>query len=119
MPSAWDEFLIHTADVWRFAPGQDDDAGVARPYPDAAPYAAGVACYVENGSSARIYAEDRVIQEDQYTVFFAANAGFRLNDRIDWTDSAGAAHKLFVVGVTDMIQTHLPGLCEVSAIERS
>ncbi len=114
----WSVFYAHTVTVYRFKPGQDADGGARALYPDAA-YLTDVACQVENGSSGRLYDQSRVIEGDDYTIFFASNLGFGINDKIVWVDNSGTTHDLIIDGFTDMHDGFLQGQCEVSCMERT
>ncbi len=93
--------LSNTVDLYRFAPVQDPDAGVAaEPYGTA--FATSVACSVQPDAPVR-YADQsigRIVEQTGYHVFFddAADYALQADDKIIWTDDAGTERSLYVLG---------------------
>jgi len=119
MPTPWDDFLTHTATIYKFTPSQDADAGETNPCPSA-PYAVAEPCYVEPEGTQDVYdTQDRITQINTFTVFFARRLAFTLRDKIVWTDADGTpGGTLYFTGANDMTRVPIGGLVEATAIER-
>lgn len=94
--------LPNRVDLFRFAPTQDEDAGVlANPY--GAAFATAVPCSVQPAEPGRFVDREtsRGIQKTTYNVTFATDRGLVADDKIVWVDEAGTIHVLFVHGSAD------------------
>ena len=94
--------LINRVSLYRFAPVQDEDAGVAaNPY--GAAFAADVACSVQPAAPERFLDGDtaRLIQKTMWNVMFATDYSLATDDKIVWVDTAGVTRNLYCYGNAD------------------
>ncbi|WP_406699234.1 hypothetical protein V5E97_10190 [Singulisphaera sp. Ch08] len=94
--------LVNRVSLYRFAPTQDADAGVAADsYGDA--FATDIPCSVQPAAPARFLDNDaaRLTEKTHFDVMFAANYELVADDKIVWVDEAGVSHNLFVHGNAD------------------
>lgn len=94
--------LVNTVSLFRFAPVQDEDAGVAANRYGAA-FATGVPCSVQPAEPERFLDGDtaRLIQKTMWDVIFRDDYSLATDDKIVWVDTAGVSRKLFVHGNAD------------------
>jgi hypothetical protein len=97
--------LPNRVTLYRRVAAWDVDGGIdgtVNPYPVA--LATNVACNVQPISSyLEQYDDDRrPTQATMYHVYFLRDYELRLMDRIDWIDSEGVVHNLYVDGDRDM-----------------
>jgi hypothetical protein len=87
--------LINRVDIYAAVAGQDADGGPTWTYP-AVPTRRQVACSVQAGSVEEVVDEQqRVTQERQYGVMFAAATLVQPRDKMVYVDSSGVSHILF------------------------
>lgn len=94
--------LPNRISLYRFAPTQDEDAGVeADPY--GAAFATDVPCSVQPAEPERIIdgKASRLGQKTSYHVMFANDPGLVADDKLVWVDAAGTSHNLYVQGCAD------------------
>ena len=113
--------LSNTVDLYRFVGKQDEDAGLSDVPGDAyalTPFAAAVACSVQPDDPLRFLDDrtGRLVEKTPYTIFFSTDYSLDLNDKIVWTDDAGATRNLFVFGTAN--QAGKGGVFAVTAEER-
>ena len=117
MRSPSSRILTNTVDIYRYAPTQDADGGIA-PSPYGAAAATAVACSVQPDDPMRLYDDKtgRIIEKTVYDVLFATDYSLKADDKLVWTDDAGTTRTLFVMGTAN--QAGRGGCFSVSAEER-
>lgn len=109
--------LTNRVTLYRYAPAQDAEGGVAaNPYGE--PLAADVPCSVQPSEPMRYVDQTtgRLVQKTVHDVFFRDDHALAADDKIVWVDNAGVTHNLFVLGSTD--QAGKGGCFMVSTEER-
>lgn len=95
MRSPSSRVLANRVDLYLATLGQDADGAPQWTYP-AIPTRAGVACSVQAGAVEEVVDEQqRVTQERQYKVMFAAATLVKPRDKFVYVDSSGVSHTLF------------------------
>lgn len=95
MPSPSAAVLVNTVDIYRAIPGQDADGAPQFTYPGN-PTLAQVPCTVQAMAVNEVIDEQqRITQEREYKVMFAAATLAGPRDKIIYVDWSGVTHTLF------------------------
>lgn len=91
----------HICAVYRYSAAQDVDAGAVPS--QAGLVASGVPCNVQPGTSTWEVVAKRTRQTTEYEVWLPTDYALAGKDLIVWTDPAGVAHNLTVMGPSNQV----------------